>query len=198
MAKNQDINNVLKILRVAGVNKRSWLYFLVLIVLVLFYTFNATKIPLPGSANSNSSNSSEFEEAHVVKVIDGDTIEVEDGPQKVTVRYIGMDTPETVKPNTEVQCFGKEASEKNKSLVYGKPVFLEKDVQDVDRYGRTLRYVYLKNEDGSMTMVNKLLVEEGYAHAASFPPNVKYQDLFRDTQTKAREEKKGLWEKCGS
>jgi endonuclease YncB( thermonuclease family) len=123
--------------------------------------------------------------AKVVRVVDGDTIEIEGGK---TVRYIGMDTPETVKPNTPVQCYGKEASEKNKELVEGKEIAMEKDVSETDRYGRLLRYVFV---DG--VFVNDYLVKEGYAYSSAYPPDVKFQDMFRDSQKEAQEQKQGLW-----
>lgn len=124
----------------------------------------------------------------VSRVVDGDTIELATGE---TLRYIGIDTPETVKPNTPVECFGKEASAMNKKLVEGKYVTLEKDVSETDKYGRLLRYVYL---DG--VMVNKVLVEEGYANSASFPPDIAKQEVFKLAELQAREAGKGLWGKC--
>ncbi len=127
--------------------------------------------------------------ATITRVIDGDTVELSTGQR---VRYIGVDTPETVDPRKGVQCFGKEASAYNKSLVLGQKVRLSKDVSDMDRYHRLLRYVYL--EDG--TLLNLKLVEEGYALAATFPPDVKYSKVFVAAEAKAREAKKGLWGKC--
>jgi len=124
----------------------------------------------------------------VTRVIDGDTIEIE-GDLKV--RYIGIDTPETKDPNRDKQCFGEQASEQNADLVEGKRVQLEKDVSDVDRYGRLLRYVYV---DG--IFVNKYLVENGYARASSYPPDVKYQEVFKEAERLAREENRGLWSQC--
>ena len=91
----------------------------------------------------------------VSRIVDGDTIELGTGER---VRYIGIDTPETVDPRKEVQCFGKEASAKNKELVEGKEVRLVKDVSDKDKYGRLLRYVYVGD-----VFVNEKLVSEGYA-----------------------------------
>src|SRR3990167_1293984 len=76
----------------------------------------------------------------VVKVIDGDTIEIDGGAR---VRYIGIDTPETVSPTSAIECYGKESSNKNRELVEGKTVRLEKDVSEIDKYGRLLRYVYV-------------------------------------------------------
>ncbi|HEY4694352.1 MAG TPA: thermonuclease family protein [Candidatus Nanoarchaeia archaeon] len=126
----------------------------------------------------------------VTKVVDGDTIEIEGGKR---VRYIGIDTPETVDPREEVQCFGKEASEKNKQLVENKKVKLEKDVSEFDQYSRLLRYIYVGN-----TFVNELLVKEGFARASSYPPDVKYQDKLSAAEQFARENNKGLWSACGS
>jgi len=124
----------------------------------------------------------------VTRVVDGDTIHVRIAGQDRTVRYIGMDTPETVDPRRPVQAFGKEASARNRQLVAGKTVRLEKDVSETDRYGRLLRYVYV---DGRM--VNAVLVEEGYARAATFPPDVKHKDLFLRLEREARSANRGLW-----
>jgi micrococcal nuclease len=121
-------------------------------------------------------------------VIDGDTIEVVAGGQEHTVRYIGIDTPETVDPRRPVQCFGKEASARNRGLVEGKVVGLEKDVSETDAFGRLLRYVWLDDE-----MVNALLVREGFALASTYPPDVKYSVLFAALQAEARENSRGLW-----
>ncbi|MFH1890325.1 MAG: thermonuclease family protein [Candidatus Kuenenbacteria bacterium] len=124
----------------------------------------------------------------VVKVIDGDTIKLDNGE---VVRYIGMDTPETKDPSKPIQCFGQEASKKNEDLVLNKKVTLEKDVSETDRYGRLLRYVYV---DG--IFVNLELVKQGYAYATSYPPDVKHQADFTEAQTYARENNLGLWSAC--
>jgi micrococcal nuclease len=121
----------------------------------------------------------------VTRVVDGDTIEIEGGKR---VRYIGIDTPETVDPNRPVGCFGKEASNKNSELVLNKKVKLIKDVSETDKYGRLLRYVYVEN-----TFVNDYLVSEGYAKASTYAPDVKFSEQFVNSERKAREEKKGLW-----
>lgn len=121
----------------------------------------------------------------VARVIDGDTIELENGER---VRYIGIDTPETVHPLKAVQFMGKDASEFNRKLVEGKDVRLEYDVQRTDKYGRTLAYVYLGD-----LFVNAELVKQGYAQIMTIPPNVKYQELFLSLQRGAREVKAGLW-----
>lgn len=121
----------------------------------------------------------------VTRVVDGDTIEIEGGRK---VRYIGIDTPETVDPNRPVGCYGKEASIKNSELVLNKKVKLVKDVSETDKYGRLLRYVYIEN-----IFVNDYLVAEGYAKASTYAPDVKFSEQFLNSERKAREEKKGLW-----
>lgn len=131
----------------------------------------------------------------VTRVIDGDTIEIEGGQK---VRYIGIDTPETVHPSKSVQCYGKEASAKNKSFVEGKRVRLEKDISETDKYGRLLRYVYVPSTDsGQVIFVNKVLVQEGYAFSSTYPPDLKYQDIFLTVEKEAQEASRGLWGSCG-
>lgn len=129
--------------------------------------------------------------ARVVRVIDGDTIEVKIGAETGRVRYIGIDTPETVDPRRPVGCFGREASQRNRELVDGKAVELEKDISETDDFGRLLRYVWLGGE-----MVNAMLVREGYAVSSTYPPDVKYQDLFLSLQREAQEADRGLWSAC--
>jgi endonuclease YncB( thermonuclease family) len=130
-------------------------------------------------------------QAQVTRVIDGDTIEVSIGGALYRVRYIGIDTPETVAPDRPVGCYGPEASAANKALVEGKTVTLEKDVSDVDQYGRLLRYVYV----GS-TFVNAELVRQGYAHAYTYPPDVKHTPYLLGLQQEARDAHRGLWGAC--
>lgn len=130
----------------------------------------------------------------VARAVDGDTIELENGEK---VRYIGVDTPETKHPKKAVQCFGKEAHEKNKELVEGKYIRLERDVSEWDKYGRLLRYVYVVDTDSNEEIfVNAELVSKGYAHASTLPPDVKFQEIFLDGKNYARENKLGLWGGC--
>lgn len=126
----------------------------------------------------------------VTRVVDGDTIWVKDetGGQEYKVRYIGINTPE-INPD---ECFGQAATEKNRQLVEGKKVRLEEDVSETDQYGRLLRYVFL--EDGAF--VNETLVRLGYAHSVTYPPDVKYQKLFQEAETEARNNSRGLWSDC--
>ena len=130
----------------------------------------------------------EHQGAKVVKVVDGDTINVEISGKEYTVRYIGMDTPETVKPNTPVQYYGPEASAKNKELVGGKTVILIKDVSETDKYDRLLRYVI---SDGKF--VNFELVAQGYAHYHSYPPDISCNKTFASAERDARKKILGLW-----
>ncbi|MBU2028931.1 thermonuclease family protein [Patescibacteria group bacterium] len=124
----------------------------------------------------------------VARVVDGDTIEIEGGER---VRYIGIDTPETVDPRKPVQCFGVEASNKNKELVAGKIVRLEKDATDRDKYNRLLRYVYVGE-----AFINLELVKQGFAYSYSYPPDIKYQDKILEAQQEAEKNKNGLWTAC--
>ncbi len=122
----------------------------------------------------------------VERVVDGDTVVLDGGER---VRLIGIDTPETVDPRRPVQWYGKEASDRARSLLAGRGVRVEYDVARADRYGRTLAYLYL--EDG--TQVNLVMIEDGYAFASRYPPNVRYADSYSAAQRAAREAGKGLW-----
>jgi micrococcal nuclease len=145
--------------------------------------------PIPPSPQPAVLGQTDYEEATISAVVDGDTVKLSNGK---TLRYIGVDTPETVDPRRAVGCFGTEASTYNRLLTIGKTVYLEKDVSDTDRYGRLLRYVYLQSGE----MVNEMLIREGYAHASAYPPDVKYQDTFEKLETEAREKNAGLWKSC--
>lgn len=122
----------------------------------------------------------------VKRVVDGDTFESTDGKK---VRMIGIDTPETVKPNHPVEPYGKEASQFAKQLLEGKTVTLRFDVEPYDKYNRLLAYVYLPEG----TFVNDKLVREGYARIMTIPPNVAFADQFLAAEREAREHRRGLW-----
>ncbi len=137
-------------------------------------------------------------EATVVGVSDGDTIRVEIDGEPHTVRLILIDTPETRKPNSPVECFGPEATARTKELLpKGRTVYLEQDVSETDRYGRLLRYVWIEDDDGRGQLANELLVREGYAALYTYPPDVKYAERIRAAQEAAVAEEAGLWEECG-
>lgn len=127
----------------------------------------------------------------VVKVVDGDTIDVMINGNTERLRLIGIDTPETVDPRKPVQCFGIEASNKAKSLLAGTRVALEQDASQDERdaYGRLLVYVFL--QDG--TNFNHYMIAEGYAHEYTYRIPYKYQAEFKAAEAKARNSDKGLW-----
>ena len=152
----------------------------------------ASSITISSSPETVASDSAEI--AVVQRVVDGDTIELSDGRK---VRYIGVDTPELHHPTKSVQCFGKEAMEKNKELVEGKTIKMMKDVSETDRYKRLLRYIWVPStSSGQDLFVNEYLAREGFAHQSTFPPDVKYVELFRKAAEEARVSNKGLWSLC--
>lgn len=162
------------------------LLFVVLFTSCSAPTVKTTTIPPPG------------ELAVVTKVTDGDTIHVRLANQReATVRYIGMDTPESTR---EKECYGKEATVVNQSLVMpyavelSNTIYLEKDVSETEPHGekRLLRYVYLP--DGRM--VNEVLVQMGYAEAKAYPPDVKFQQRLDAAQKIAMQQGKGMWSGC--
>ncbi len=129
----------------------------------------------------------------MVRVVDGDTIRVFIRGVEEPVRYIGIDTPESVKPGTPVECFAQRASAFNARLVVGERVRLVTDVEERDRYGRLLAYVHRERDD---LFVNAELVRRGYATVATFPPNVRHEALFRRLAKRARMSDRGLWGRC--
>ncbi|MEN9582470.1 MAG: hypothetical protein RL641_424 [Candidatus Parcubacteria bacterium] len=129
------------------------------------------------------------ETALVTRIVDGDTIVI-DG--KTTVRLIGIDTPEKDTTTTDPECWNQEASQKTSDLLLGKTVRLEKDISEVDRYGRLLRYVYLGD-----VFINEELVRSGDAIAKAYPPDIREKALLTLAQTEAKAEMRGLWGACG-
>ena len=133
--------------------------------------------------------------AVVTDVVDGDTIEVRlrDGSEE-DVRYIGVDTPESVKPDSPVECGGPAASHVNERLVGGQMVLLKFDAEERDRYGRLLAYVYL---DRGRLLVNAELVRLGLARTLEIEPNTSLAKLFNALEAEAGRVGRGLWGKCG-
>lgn len=128
----------------------------------------------------------------VTKTIDGDTIQIKMGDKTETVRFIGVDTPETHDPRKAVQCYGQQAAAKTHEWLYQKQVRLETDPNDSDRdkYGRLLRYVYVGD-----ILVNQELIKEGYAFTYVVFPFAK-MDAFRTSEQEARLANRGLWGIC--
>lgn len=140
--------------------------------------------------------------AVVERIVDGDTITVralgDDGTvaggEPTRVRLIGIDTPESVDPRRPVECFGKEASAHLGRLAPPRTrVRLERDVEERDRYGRTLAYVH-RAADGEF--LNLRMVADGYANTLTIAPNVAFADRFRDAEREARTAGRGLWSAC--
>lgn len=180
--------------------KKIWLLSLLLIFTLAGCTSDTTK------EKTNIFDSSKYEDniketnsptesttqqnlVDVVRVVDGDTIVVDLNEKQEKVRFLLIDTPESVhrdaSKNTE---FGKIASDFTKNLLENQKVSLEFDVAERDRYGRLLAYVYLDDE-----MINETLLKEGMAKVTVFQPNVKYVDRFRELEKEARDNKIGIW-----
>jgi len=131
------------------------------------------------------------EDVLVTRVVDGDTVEAQIGNEVEDVRLIGIDTPETVKPEAPVECFGPQASSFTHRLLEGRPVRLVYGAERRDIYGRLLAYVYIDHR-----FVNAMLVRRGLARTLSIPPNTRYRALFERLQLGAARSGRGLWGAC--
>lgn len=130
--------------------------------------------------------------AEVTRVVDGDTVEVALGGSEEDVRYIGIDTPESVAPDQPVECFGERAGDVNRELVEGERIRLVFDGERRDRYGRLLAYVYVGD-----VFVNAQLVRLGYARTLTIEPNTDRAALFDKLEQAAGNAGRGLWGACG-
>jgi micrococcal nuclease len=138
--------------------------------------------------------------AVVTDVVDGDTIDVEIGGRSERVRLIGIDTPETRKPNSPVECYGPEASSFTAALLpAGTEVHLERDVVGRDDYGRLLAYVFFTDARGrATTQVNMEIVEQGFARPLTIEPNSIHAREFSAAASRAERSGLGLWAACSS
>lgn len=163
-------------------NRRMFdsLFFIVLQLVSVLWSLPETAVSLPTATTT----------AAVVRVIDGDTIDVDEGQGVYRVRYIGIDTPEPY-AGEEPECFSTEATAANVSYVEGKQVVLVADTEYEDTYNRALRYVYVGD-----THINEQLVAEGYATTLTIPPNTRFSERFTTLEQQAREEGRGLWDAC--
>jgi micrococcal nuclease len=143
------------------------------------------------SANEGGAAAGSSIMARVVRVVDGDTIVARVDGEDEYVRYIGVDTPETVKPDTPVQCYGPRASDENHRLVEGRTVRLTFDREVRDDYGRLLAYVHVGRR-----FVNAELVRGGYARTLAIEPNTAHAAEFQRLAAKAAKTGRGLWEAC--
>jgi micrococcal nuclease len=146
-----------------------------------------------GGGHSGSGSAGAAGEGRVVRVVDGDTIHVLVGGRREKVRYIGVDTPETHHPAKPVQCFGREASAFNARLVARERVRLVRDIEQRDRFGRLLAYVY-RARDG--LFVNAELARAGYARPLAIAPDVRHAARLRALARAARQAGRGLWSAC--
>lgn len=133
-----------------------------------------------------------IDDGTVTRVIDGDTIEIFENNSTYKVRLIGVDTPESVDPRKEVECYGLEASLFLKKELEGRVVELVNDPsqEDKDTYGRLLRYVYLDNN-----LINQKIIEEGYGFEYTFKKPHQFQKEFKEAEENAKTNNKGLWNK---
>ena len=151
-----------------------------------------------GSATGTTSGSQTAPQgtATVTRVVDGDTLVVKIGGRSESVRMIGIDTPESVKRDTPVECFGREAAARTRELLpEGSTVRLMRDVEERDDYGRLLVYVY---RAGDGMFINLALVSDGFAEAKSYPPNVARNDELKQAASEAKAARRGLWGACPS
>lgn len=162
----------------------------------IFYSRDQGKFVMPFG------QSYDYSDILVRRVVDGDTLELENGER---VRLIGIDTPElhesdklyrdaerTKQDKEAIKKLGQRAYEFTRNLVEGKRVSLEFDAERHDKYKRLLAYVYLRDKE--RTFVNAEIIKQGYASLLSIPPNVEYEGLFRQLYQEARENRRGLWQ----
>lgn len=152
--------------------------------------YNISSYFTTGTEATAAVNIDNLDSYTVIRVVDGDTIKVMFEGEEESVRLIGIDTPESVHPdsskNTE---FGEFVSAYAKETLEGKEVVLEFDENQRDMYDRLLAYVYIDGE-----MFNKTLVEKGYADVSTYKPNVRYEDDFEALALEAKHNKLGMWE----
>jgi len=136
--------------------------------------------------------------ATVTDVVDGDTIDVRVDGRDERIRLIGIDTPETMKPDTPVECFGPEASAFTTAMLpAGTTVRIERDIVGRDDYGRILGYVFIPGAaTGREVFVNDEIIRQGYAEPLSIGPNTAYAARFVESARAAEAEDLGLWAAC--
>jgi micrococcal nuclease len=172
------------------VTATAWVAAFAFLVVLANYLIDDSPAPSDKPASSSAPQSART--ATVIRAVDGDTILVRGANgRNERVRYIGVDTPESVKPNSPVECFGHEASDFNKRLVQGKRVRLVADREAQDKYGRSLAFVYVGD-----TFVNAELLKNGYARTIEIEPNTSKAGYFAGLERVAIRTSKGLWRAC--
>lgn len=182
MSKSTSLDKLLKFRK-----SDPWWYVLIVLVLALILSF----VPITSPADVQTVVDGDFA---VIRVIDGDTIVVSDPGGEITVRLIGIDSPELARAGNPVECFAEAAKQQMISLVSGQTVTLESDPtqSDLDKYGRSLRYVLLP--DG--TNVNLEMVRQGFAYEYTYDVPYVYQTEFKQAEQNARGSNLGLWGSC--
>ena len=169
---------------------------IIIIIAAVAYLFGGESVL---NFSGNEPGNQDFVQAVIVRAVDGDTAVVKVDGQERRVRFLGVDTPETVHPNKPVQFFGKEASNFTKESLNGRRVWLEYDANPQDRYGRHLAYIWLNNpktiNESSIreNMFNAKLLLGGYAKVMIIKPNKRYESEFKKFQEEARNKKLGVW-----
>lgn len=162
---------------------------IVILGVLVFQFINGTG-PFSFNDSNDASGPEQTETVHVERVVDGDTLVARSNDnEQMRVRLIGIDTPETVKPNTSVQPYGEAASGYSKAHLTDKDIHLEYDKEKEDHYGRTLAYVWLDKE----ILFNEELVRKGLAREKYYAPNGKYRDLFEKAEQEAKNNKENIW-----
>ncbi|MBQ3455722.1 MAG: thermonuclease family protein [Synergistaceae bacterium] len=173
---------------------------IIIIIGVIAYLFGVESVfNISGNNGGNEAGNQDFVPAVIVRAVDGDTAVVKVDGQEKRVRFLGVDTPETVHPNKPVQFYGKEASNFTKESLNGRRVWLEYDSNPQDRYGRHLAYIWLKNpatiNESTMreSMFNAKLLLGGYAKVMIIKPNKRYETEFKKFQEEAKRARLGVW-----
>ena len=169
---------------------------IIIIIAGIAYLFGGENV---FNFSGNETGNQDFVAGIVVRAVDGDTAVVKVDGQERRVRFLGVDTPETVHPNKPVQFYGKEASNFTKENLNGRKVWLEYDASPQDRYNRHLVYIWLDNpktvNEASIreSMFNAKLLLGGYAKVMIIKPNKRYEAEFKKFQDEARRAKLGVW-----
>jgi micrococcal nuclease len=183
------------------------LTFFIMLAVILYFWTEPDRDDLPATATAFSGNlqptptvsqpapGADLQQASVEWITDGDTIHVRIGGETESVRLIGIDTPEVSDSAADADCYSAEAERYLTDLINGATVWLEPDVNDRDRYGRLLRYVWIRQADGYV-MVNQILVGNGLAVARQYAEDVRYADRLAETERDAIRSRRGIWSAC--
>jgi endonuclease YncB( thermonuclease family) len=164
------------------------------VVFIVLAILGGSRVFDSGGGSSKRADVASGSIGRVVRVVDGDTVRVRIRDETTTVRYIGVDTPESVKPGVAVQCFAKRASDFNRTLVAGRRVRLQLGPEHYDRYGRLLAYVRVLGRPGPS--VDAQLIARGYGRVLTIPPNTAHERAYTRLERRAQARGLGLWSAC--